>query len=389
MGKAIVILDDVKMFQRTVTYTAEQVKDLYDNAITVIRTWRERVAVENARFLGLCGRIDARIEELCQVLVALDKQINECYETLAAMDQYIESTTVDESGNKTTTYEPNPAYEAMKVRVRMIKEKRAEVSENMAELKYLLTRTQSASARMEATIKEFEEVENCVGTDLGAIEGYTQRADTLLNSIQIALDEYLSTSINSGGGGVYGGGVTYQGTDGTRVTSINSSLPSEGRKYTDGVVYEGTVSFKHDGLVYTVDIKRRIHQYAGGIDLNYKRPDGRTNYQAMLAGDSPIVVVSTPNGDVACRLDLHHMTQQENVNFPGALFAQGTLLEIPSVIHQEYSGIIHMKYPHENGVRRSFRVYKLSNHKYKRSKDDKQFNAFRKQYWRTRALMGI
>ena len=83
----------------------------------------------------------------------------------------------------------------------------------------------------------------------------------------------------------------------------------------------------------------------------------------------------------------HHLTQEESVSIPGSQFLQGTLVEMPVASHQKYTKTIHMRYPRENGIRRSFRVEKTTEHKWVRSKDDRQFEAFKGQYWKTRALM--
>lgn len=181
---------------------------------------------------------------------------------------------------------------------------------------------------------------------------------------------------------------TYQTSNGFSVTYLSSSSDSKnGKKYTDGVVIEGQLTFTYDHQKHTVSLNRKVHQYAAGIDLNYKRSNGQTNYEAMLEGKSPIVLIQTPDGIKKTRLDLHHLTQQEVIGFPDAPYSQGTLAEVPVASHQKYTKIIHMRYPREKGINTSFRVDKLPNHKYKLSKDEAQFNEFRKQYWKARAQM--
>ena len=181
---------------------------------------------------------------------------------------------------------------------------------------------------------------------------------------------------------------TYQTSNGFVVTYLDDSeVISKGKKYTEGVTFKGDLTFTYDHQKHTVSINRKVHQYAAGIDLNYKRSNGQTNYEAMLEGKSPIVLIQTPDGIKKTRLDLHHLTQQEVIGFPDAPYSQGTLAEVPVASHQKYTKIIHMRYPREKGINTSFRVDKLPNHKYKPSKDEAQFNEFRKQYWKARAQM--
>ena len=193
----------------------------------------------------------------------------------------------------------------------------------------------------------------------------------------------------SGAGASTNAGAVYQAANGMTVTTLNSSASNSGnRKYTDGVVFKGNMTYSTGkNTKNTVAINRKVHQYAAGIDLNYVRPDGTTNYQAMLKGKAPIVEVKVGNGVVRTRLDLHHLTQQETINFPNSAYQQGTLLEIPCITHKQYHNIIHMRYIDPKGVRRSFRVVKTPNHKYVRSNDDGQYNAFKSLYWKTRAMM--
>lgn len=180
----------------------------------------------------------------------------------------------------------------------------------------------------------------------------------------------------------------YISSDGMRVTSLSkTSSSSPNKKYTDGVVFEGELTFGYKRQKHTVLINRKIHQYASGIDLNYMRSDGKTNYEAMLKGESPIILIQTPNGIRETRLDLHHLTQQEVLGFPNAHYLQGTLAEVPIASHQKFTKIIHMRYPRIKGIRRSFRVVKLPNHKYELSKENAQFEEFRALYWKVRAEM--
>lgn len=158
-----------------------------------------------------------------------------------------------------------------------------------------------------------------------------------------------------------------------------------GRKWTP-TVFENKVTFTDiDGAQKTVPMKRRVYQYNDGIDLDYVRSDGKTNRQAMLSGQAPVIVYSSKGKKVECSLDLHHLTQEESIKRPGSAFTNGSLVEIPAIVHKKYSRVLHTSYKKQRGIRRSFRVVKMANHKYVRSSDDKMFQAFKSAYWKSRA----
>ena len=217
----------------------------------------------------------------------------------------------------------------------------------------------------------------------GASSGRTNRRSQLTKHEIATIQQSLGAKVTvlSGGNGASrtaptGGGAA---TDGARSAS--------GGKRWSQTTFEQDVSFTYKGEKKTVHMKRKVHQINDPIDYDYPRPDGKTNREAMMEGKSPLVVVKCKNGkEVLCPLDLHHMTQQENINSPWDEYTQGTMLELPSIMHKKYNKQIHMQYKKEKGIRRSFRVKKNNNHKWEVSEEAKQFETFKKDYWRWRVM---
>nr|WP_302937070.1 HNH/ENDO VII family nuclease [Megamonas funiformis] len=120
------------------------------------------------------------------------------------------------------------------------------------------------------------------------------------------------------------------------------------KKYTP-VEYKGTVNIKGN----VRDVSRRVYQ-RNDIDWDLEIIPGVTNRDLALKGQSPYANDRT-------LIELHHLTQKE----PGAM------VEIPASTHDKYSGILHGLV--ENG--KSFRRNPVLN---------KQYNNFRRKYWRWR-----
>lgn len=420
MAKARVSVSSAESFRNVARSISATVSDAASEVSVSLHEWQVQIGAEIERCNNLWDRIAAEIYALQSEIDSIDEQISSLEARLASIDPYIEYEWTDDDGNTHTERVPNPEYTAIRAEIAELQAKKQSLSFKLSQLRSLQYEVEAARGRLKSASSRIEGIDGNIDSSVSEVQEYAERAEKLLGNIIEALGAYLSVKIHTGaaGGGsaVSAGGTsvgigsggasvgtgssgasvnpasgagTYVGADGTRVTPLETSAgASTDRKYTDGVVYEGRVAFEHGNTKHTVDIKRKIYQYAPGIDLDYVRPDGRTNREAMLKGEAPIVLVQTKNGILQTKLDLHHVTQQETIGFPGAQFKQGTLLEIPVSSHQKYTGAIHMRYPTQNGIRRSFRVTKMADHTYKRSMDDKQFNAFRKQYWRTRALMG-
>lgn len=322
-------------------------------------------------------------------------------------------TTTDEDGNETTEEELdydaiNAAERKMDAALETVRfyqdklsdayEVQLEVEGNKSRFELIKNAINAVGESIESDIYEIKKYSDAISDEaeynLRALQGVLESLNEYLSSKAIFIAEgSFGASVNVQNVNGASGHIqqhktedTYKTSNGFSVTYLSSSSNAlDGKKYTDGVVIEGQLTFNYDHQKHTVSLHRKIHQYAPGIDLNYKRSNGQTNYEAMLEGKSPVVLIQTPDGIKKTRLDLHHLTQQEVIGFPDAPYSQGTLAEVPVTSHQKYTKNIHMRYPREKGISTSFRVDKLPNHKYKPSKDEAQFNEFRKQYWKARA----
>lgn len=110
------------------------------------------------------------------------------------------------------------------------------------------------------------------------------------------------------------------------------------------------------------DVSRRVYQ-RNDIDFNYCDPEtGRTNLQLMKSGKAPI-------GNDGKPVQLHHVFQKEG----------GPMAEVREVTHQKYKRALHGLIGRGNSFRNNNDL-------------DRQYNNFRKKYWRWRAaeyLKGI
>lgn len=117
------------------------------------------------------------------------------------------------------------------------------------------------------------------------------------------------------------------------------------------IYYLGTV--KVEGIER--DVSRRVYQ-RNDIDFDYIDPNkGISNLQLMQGGFAPIGTDGRP-------IQLHHILQMEN----------GAVVEIREVTHREFKRTLHGLVT--NGD--SFRNDPILK---------RQFNSFRKQYWKWRA----
>ena len=117
------------------------------------------------------------------------------------------------------------------------------------------------------------------------------------------------------------------------------------------VQFEGTV--KVSGEIR--DVSRRVYQ-RNDIDFEYRDSEtGKTNLQRMKAGKAPY-------GSDGKLIQLHHVLQKES----------GPMAEVKEVTHKEYQRILHGLIADGDSFRNNDDL-------------DKQYNNFRKKYWRWRA----
>ena len=166
-----------------------------------------------------------------------------------------------------------------------------------------------------------------------------------------AVDYKVNISgLHETGGNTRIGNVTGSGKSGSG--SIGEGIESgSNAKIYNPVEYKGTV--KVNGEIK--DVSRKVYQ-RNDIDFNYfDETTGLTNLERMQAGKPPIGSDGNP-------IQLHHILQKE----------VGPMVEIREITHQEYYSQLHGLI--EDGA--SFRNNPVLN---------KQYNNFRRSYWKWRA----
>ncbi|WP_339177331.1 T7SS effector LXG polymorphic toxin [Bacillus sp. FSL R5-0560] len=134
-------------------------------------------------------------------------------------------------------------------------------------------------------------------------------------------------------------------------TGKEINLPWLNKEKYSAVEIDGKVKVKGQPR----DVSRRVYTMKD-IDINRVDPDtGKTNLQIMKKGDAPYANDGT-------KVNLHHLIQEES----------GTMLEIPESWHNKYSKVLHGL----KGNGQSFRNDPIL---------EKQYNNFRKRYWKWRA----
>ena len=118
------------------------------------------------------------------------------------------------------------------------------------------------------------------------------------------------------------------------------------------VQYEGTVTVGDE----VRNVSRRVYQ-RNDIDFSYVDPDtGLTNLQIMKKGNAPI-------GNDGKPIQLHHVLQIES----------GPMVEVREMTHKEYHRILHGLVGDGNSFRHDKSL-------------KKQYDNFKRKYWRWRAL---
>lgn len=117
---------------------------------------------------------------------------------------------------------------------------------------------------------------------------------------------------------------------------------------------------------------RKVYQRDDLFDPNFKDAKGRTNVERMEKGLSPI---GFDNKEV----NLHHLTQTE----------PGPIAEVGGKFHSENTGVIHVKgqksFRRPDGRKADWPKTR-SGKGYQQTQLSKDFDAWRKQYWKDRAL---
>lgn len=132
--------------------------------------------------------------------------------------------------------------------------------------------------------------------------------------------------------------------------SKNKPSESASNKIFTSTEYKGTVKVNNE----VRDVSRKVYQ-RNDIDINFVDENGLTNLERMQAGKAPY----GPDGK---KIQLHHVLQEE----------PGPMAEVTETTHQNYYKTLHGL----KGKGESFRNDPVL---------EKQYNNFRRQYWKWRA----
>ena len=135
-----------------------------------------------------------------------------------------------------------------------------------------------------------------------------------------------------------------------QLLSKNKPSESASNKIFTSTEYKGTVKVNNE----VRDVSRKVYQ-RNDIDINFVDENGLTNLERMQAGKAPY----GPDGK---KIQLHHVLQEE----------PGPMAEVTETTHQNYYKTLHGL----KGKGESFRNDPVL---------EKQYNNFRRQYWKWRA----
>jgi len=135
-----------------------------------------------------------------------------------------------------------------------------------------------------------------------------------------------------------------------QLLSKNKPSESASNKIFTSTEYKGTVKVNNE----VRDVSRKVYQ-RNDIDINFVDENGLTNLERMQAGKAPY----GPDGK---KIQLHHVLQKE----------PGPMAEVTETTHQNYYKTLHGL----KGKGESFRNDPVL---------EKQYNNFRRQYWKWRA----
>ncbi len=131
----------------------------------------------------------------------------------------------------------------------------------------------------------------------------------------------------------------------------NMKIPWLNKEKYEAYEIEGSVKVNGEMKI----VNRRVYTLKD-IDINQIDPvTGKTNLQLMKKGDAPYAKDRT-------KINLHHLIQEE----------PGTMVELPKSLHQKYHKVLHGLKENGNSFRNNPDL-------------EKQYNNFRKKYWKWRA----
>ena len=169
--------------------------------------------------------------------------------------------------------------------------------------------------------------------------------------------------------------------------------------------YRGIIHLKNPttGEVEEIPIQRSVYKYssinpdlvipAGTVIGNETTTQEMTNLDRMKQGKSPLIETYDETGKIVYdKVELHHLTSEERTQqtlFFNGEKTDGTLVEMPSSVHDKYDKQLHAINESHNSFRRQKTTTEDENGNTIRVKektyDAYQYDAVRSAYWKERA----
>ena len=399
MGRARVSISVVTRFRQSVEEEQTSISHL-KNSTDCIDTLIQQAQKELRKIEKCQTRCSNALGIGEKKLSELEKELSQLMQELAVTPSTITVTVAcgtDEEGN--TIYESseerNPEYDALLNQIDTVETKIQVLESLLSELGEKIRELDRTSNTFENAIHEFttgkNELQDVCRSQERRSEHAVEQLQRAITCIRKYLDEKVSlnpvphhTSIswftNSSATSLSGNQTRGLSTS-NKSNYVRTTLEWDTFTYTDT-----------RGNKVETPMSRYVYQRID-IDLDRVCSDGETNREKMREGKSPRITYSEvqPDGtitEVETIIELHHLTQRERLTNPEAAMTNGTLVEMPAVVHKKHDKPLHMQYPVVDGVRTSFRVDKNidepGNHEYRQSDDDKMYNKFRDIYWKKR-----
>lgn len=395
MGVAFVHTDAINQFASSANYVRE-------TAVEIVSIYQEAAEIQNningcirrlQYQLQDCIAAERKIADITNCLQWEYDELNNRYQALLNSEPYpkYEEVTVpaeyDDEGNlisdSYTKYVETDEHKQWEEELYRVGEECNAKYAELCQARSLLNEVQWQTRKLEATVQTLEDIKakneaylnqicNLKRQILDDSEYAVTQLKKAINALKKYLNEYVSVDYPT-----YSTQKIWNSSEHSTVEKADNSA----KQYASPVIVEMDfdLNTRNRGKK-TIHIRRQVYQYYEEIDFDYVRKDGRTNRKAMLDGNNPVVIYQGKE-DI---LELHHLIQVENNSDPTSKFPQGGLVEMRSKLHDKYTKTLHIRYPHEKGIRRSFRVTKNADHTYSMSDDEKQFIKFEKQYWKNR-----
>ena len=376
MVKAKVSLQSVTNLQQKADAEIEPVESLRKST-DCISEITQCIAEEVDKILAIFPECQDALEIGQDKLQKLQEELKVLEAKLACTPPTItvsEPDGVDSEGNTkyTTSTVPNPTYIALEQEIDNLESRISRLQDLISVLEEQIQTLDETRKRFETSRTTFLFSQETINSTCTSLIRKSKHASEQLKRAEEAIQNYLDEQV--------------QLNDVPSHTSIvwGHAYP----KYTKTTVVMEDFRSKGQTLRRNVYIR-------DDIDLDMKSPLGKENRKRMRSGQPPYVVIGYKKDKntkefkpVKKRVELHHLTQREIITNPESKMTHGTLVEISANVHHENHNLLHIPYPKEKGIRRSYSVVKTCDkngvRKHKRSDGARSYTSFRSRYWKER-----